>query len=124
MLPGCMTVAGTGGPAPMVRNIVDWSSAGCPLTRTFVASPPVTDASLRHGCGAAVANGHGAPPGIEAATSPTVRTGAPPTMTFGATVGMILNMPPCEHITMALALRSGGTRRACQPDRPAVNARA
>src|SRR3954453_19885888 len=122
MLPGCMTVAGTGGPAPIVMNIVDCRSAGWPLTSTFVAMPPVTDASLRPGWGAAVANRRGAPPGIEAATSPTVRPGAPPTMMFGATVGMILNMPPCEHMPMALALRIGGAAGASQPDRPAVNA--
>src|SRR4051812_6793078 len=106
MLPGDITVAGTGTPAPagMVMNIVDAVSAGTPLIITFMAVPPVAEARLMHGAGpAAVANGQGVPPGMEAETSATVSAGAPPTMTVGAVVGMILNMPPCEHMITALA---------------------
>src|SRR6478609_1896062 len=109
MLPGICTIAGTGGPTPMVRNCVVCNRAGTPLIRTLVAIPPVALESLRHGAGeGGMTNGQGAPPGIEATTSATVSAGAPPIRTVGAVVGMILNIPPCEHMMIALALRIGG----------------
>ena len=109
--PGDATIAGTGAPAPpgTVMNIVVDSSTGTPWATVLTAIPPVAAASLMHGAGpAAVANGHGDIGTEPAATSATVRTGAPPMVTVGAVVGMIWNVPPCEHWMIALALRMGG----------------
>src|SRR5258705_7858744 len=91
-------------------NIVLCSSTGVWLAVVLTAIPPVAEASLMHGAGpAAVANGHGLSGTDPAATSATVSTGAPPIITVGAVLGMILKLPPCEHMIIALALRIGGT---------------
>src|SRR5215468_2582968 len=99
-----MTVAGTGEPAPagIVMNIVLANRTGVLAAIVLTAMPPVTDPSLTHGAGpAAVANGHGES-GTAPITSPTVSTGAPPTITVGAVLGMIWKVPPCEHMMVAL----------------------
>jgi putative transcriptional regulator len=92
-------------------NIAVCSSTGVPLAITLMPKPVVGGVSWMQGAGpAAVANGHGVI-GTAAETSAIVRTGMPPTITFGAWVGMIWNVPPCEHWMIAPWLRIGGIAR-------------
>src|SRR5262249_53669245 len=102
----------------MVMNWVVWRRTGVPFAIVLTAIPPVAEASFTHGAGpAGVANGQGVS-GIEpAATSATVSTGAPPTITVGAVLGRIWKVPPCEHMIIALALRIGGIATSPRPQR-------
>src|ERR687889_2518502 len=80
---------------------------------TFMDMPTIAGGvTMRHGvgpgpAGGGTANGHG---DIGTDMSVATRAGAPLTITVVPTVGVSLNIPPCEHWIIALALSASGTR--------------
>jgi hypothetical protein len=89
------TLSGTGGPKPVVSDVLDLSSTGLPIAVTRVAA-------TSH---CAAMQGSGVPggtvkvqPAIEV-TSVCTATGVPPSVTRIA-VGMIVALPPWGHCTV------------------------